>query len=298
MPTAHFPDISPLAWEHPADAATMASLRAVPGLDSLVGATMGRANEAVQRWRFLSNAQAADAATQPRAHRIWTEVCHALDAPTEWPLYVAPMGGPNAMATGMDRPFVLLAEEALPVLDDGAVRTILAHELGHLLSGHVRYKTIVRLLAGLSTAAMSTIWAAPVTAGALAALLAWDRASELSADRAAVLATGDPTVVVGTLLRLSGPPPSTPTFIAERGLGPAYHDLRRLVRTHPEPAERVDAVREWIETDDYKAILDGYYPRGDDARRQAPRWLRDRATVLARGLLQRVQRDPQAADKP
>jgi len=290
VPIPRYPDISPLAWEHPSDAAAMAALRAIPGLDRAIGATFGRLNEAAGGSRMLGDdAVRVTSTSHPRLHRIWREVREALDAPGDWPLYVRPMGGVNAATTGMDSPKVLLSEEALRQLHDGTLRAILGHELGHILSGHIRYKTAFMLLASFGTTALTLGWTVPAYAALFAALRAWDRTSELSADRAALLATGDLDSIVAPL---AGHAPEAGPFgmdwprgavwdritpVADRGL--------KLVRAHPEPDARIKAIREWARSDDYKAILDGHYPRRGDERAQAGRWVDARAAVLRDGLL-------------
>jgi Zn-dependent protease with chaperone function len=290
VPFPSYPDISPLAWEHPTDAAALATLRGIPGLDRVIGATLGRLNERAGGSRMLGNdAVQVTVDTHPRLHGIWKQVRQTLDAPDGWPLYVRPMGGINAATTGMDRPKVLVSEEALRQLHDGTLRAILAHEVGHILSGHIRFKSAFLMLASMGTATLTLGWTVPAYAALFAALRAWDRASELSADRAALLATGDIDAIVAPL---SGHAPESGPFgmgwptggvwdriapVADRGL--------QLVRAHPKPDYRIKAIRKWHDSDDYKAIVDGHYPRRGDERTHAARWVDARAAMLRNGLL-------------
>ena len=55
MPTP-LPNISPLAWEHPADRAALNALRALPGFDEAVKRILGFFGERGVRYFFLANA--------------------------------------------------------------------------------------------------------------------------------------------------------------------------------------------------------------------------------------------------
>ena len=284
-----FPDISPIAWEHPADAAALSMVRAIPGLDRAIGATLGRVNELAAGQRLLGGATRVTMQTHPRAWRVWNEVGEALDVEVLPPLYAKAMGGVNAATTGMDHPIVLVSEETLTRSGSGVLRAVLAHELGHILSGHIRYKSAWMFLATLGTASLPGVWTIPVYAGAMAAFRAWDRASELSADRASLLVTGD----VGMLsVPLAGQEPKRPGQRLREWAGRAEWSERiepvldggwRALQAHPATKDRIAALRQWERSDHYAAILDGRYPRRGDERRQAGRWLEARAATLREG---------------
>jgi len=290
VPHRHFPDISPVAWEHPSDATALAVLRAIPGLDRAIGATLGRANELAGGWRLLRNSVPATVEQHPKALRVWREVGTALDAPELPPLHIRKMGGINAATTGMDRPVVLVSEEAVEQLHDGSLRAVLAHELAHILSGHVRYKTAWMFVASLGATSLPAVWTIPFYAGAFAAFRAWDRASELSADRAALLVTGDVDMLAAPIMGHDDTPPSRhlaswrDRLPFTRAMEPILDGGWRAYRSHPLSKDRINALREWEQTDDYAAIVDGHYPRRGDERQQAGRWLEARAAVLKEGL--------------
>ena len=70
-----------------------------------------------------------------------------LDAETVPELFV--MGDPsfNAWCVGMDKPFILVNSGLVDLMDEDELRWVLAHELGHAMSGHAIYRTILdRLL--------------------------------------------------------------------------------------------------------------------------------------------------------
>ena len=292
----HFPDISPIAWEHPSDTAALAALRAIPGVERAIGATLGRVNELAAGRRLLRGSTPVTVESSPRAFRVWAEVGRTLDAPELPPLHVRKMGGVNAATTGMDRPVVLVSAEAVEQLHDGTLRAVLAHELGHILSGHIRYKTAWMVLATMGVSALPAVWTIPLYAGAFAAFRAWDRASELSADRASLLATGDVDMLAAPLAGHDPKPPSRrlaglgPRFRWAAAVGPALDRGWTLFQAHPPSATRLAALRDWERSDDYRAVLEGRYARRGDERKTAGRWLEARSSLLREGLSQALDR--------
>jgi hypothetical protein len=108
------------------------------------------------------------------------------------------------------------------------------------------------------------------------ALMEWERATELSADRAAALVTRDPLVVCRTLMSLAAG-----AMVAELDLdlfmrqAMDYKDqgggLERLTRlmldlgvTHPMPVKRTHELMAWVHSGEFDRIVDGEYPRRGD----------------------------------
>src|SRR5207249_1650145 len=77
------------------------------------------------------------------------------------------------------------------------------HELGHVMSGHALYVAILILILNFSFSSL------PFLAGIALlpiriALLEWFRKSELSSDRARLLATQDPNAAMRMYLKMAG----------------------------------------------------------------------------------------------
>lgn len=267
-----FEDIAPRAWEHPSDRAALEALRAVPGFDRLVASTLGRVNEWTIRRRMLQDAAEVTPASHPRLWEVYQEVLWALDAPMTWPLYARPMGGLNAAAVGMDSPFIVISAEAEAqvALDD--VTVVLAHEVGHILSGHILYKTMLRTALAFGWASVAIPASMAVAGGVGLALLEWDRRSELSADRASALVMGGAGPVVATLRKFSAadagrwdrPMPLPPAL--DTALRSAARRAERALSRHPPADLRIASLREWVGSDAWSAILRGEYPRRTDQR--------------------------------
>src|ERR1019366_5997411 len=65
-------------------------------------------------------------------------------------LYVTQTPVFNAGAYGVDDPFIVIHSSAFELLDEDEQRGLLAHELGHVISGHALYTTIAAIVALVS----------------------------------------------------------------------------------------------------------------------------------------------------
>ncbi len=266
-----FPGVSPLAWEHPADTAALAALKQIPLLDELLAGVLGLTSEKSLRLVSLATSVRVTERQFPRVHRLLLDACAILDAPEVPELYVAQSPLLNAGALGVRRPFISLNSATVAQLADEELLGVIAHELGHVLSGHVLYKTLLVLLVKLAAGALPIGRLA--LEGAVAALKEWDRRSELSADRAGLLATQDREVSFSLLMKTAGG--SSPAemsleeFLAqakeyESGgdvLDSVHKLLNLLDESHPFAVLRLADLKSWTDSGAYGRILEGDYPR-------------------------------------
>src|SRR5690606_27764182 len=138
--------ISSRAWEHPADRGALTALRELKGFDEVLKVIAGVWNERAWRLQFLGGAIRVDHRQYPRVHRIYAEAATALDVKELPELFVQNDRTLNAMAVGMKQPFIVVNTGMLEVADDDELRCLLGHELGHVLSGHAVYRTMIIIL--------------------------------------------------------------------------------------------------------------------------------------------------------
>ncbi len=270
------PGISSRAWEHPADRGALVALRELRGFDDVLKALSSLWSERGFRVEYLGGAIQVDHRQFARVHQVYAEAAMALDVPQLPDLFVQYDAAVNGQTIGMDTPFIVVTSAAVERLDDEELRCLFGHELGHALSGHALYRTMMNLLAGLT---LRLSWL-PMGAMALlaiqAALREWWRKAELSADRAGLLAAQDPSAALRLLMRLAGGGDlreiDTTAFLEQAGayersgdLRESIHKLRMVAgRTHPMPVARAAELRRWIDTGAYRRILEGHYPRRDE----------------------------------
>jgi Zn-dependent protease with chaperone function len=273
-------DISSRAWEHPADRGALVALRKLKGFDTVLKAVSGLFNERAVRLVFLGSAVRADERQFATLHRLLGEVAQTLDAP-DLPrlpeLYVAANPVPNAHTLGMNEPFIVLTSGLVDLLDEEELRFVVGHELGHAISGHAVYQTLLQRLIMLS-GLFSTIPIGGLGVRAIvAALHEWSRKAELSADRAGLLATQDPATAFRVHMKLASgghlDDLDTTAFFAQGQEYLEAGDLRDSVlklllienQTHPFAVVRAAELRRWVDSGEYTAALTGDFPRrGDD----------------------------------
>ena len=264
-------DIDSRSWEHPADRAALNALRRIPGFDEVVRKLFGVFGERPVRLAFQANAVRVSPTQHPRVYRLYQDAARVLDAPADYPVFVAQTPIVNAGAYGMDQPFILLNSGALALLDDEELQFILGHELGHIMSGHVLYRTMTAILLLLAEKGFPIVGLA--ARAILVGLLEWYRKAELSCDRAGVLAVQDPEVGMRVMLRLAGGGSPGETNLAEfirqadeyRASGTLVDEVFKVLNvlgsTHPFPVIRVAELRDWFESGAYERIVGGEYAR-------------------------------------
>ncbi len=273
--------IAPDAWEHPADRAALNALRKVPGFDDAVKRIFGFFGERGIRLLFQANAVRCGPRQYARLHGLLLETCGTMDWPEEPELYVTQTPMVNAGAVGFEHPFIVLNSGAVGLLDDDELRVLIGHELGHVISGHALYRTITILLLELGFQNLPFLAGIALMPIKLA-LLEWFRKSELSADRAGLLASQDETASLRVFLKLAGGGSmqdmdldafleQAREYEAQGGpLDQVYKILNTLGASHPFNTLRAAELKRWIEAGTYATILTGDYPhRGAESQQRS-----------------------------
>jgi Zn-dependent protease with chaperone function len=280
-----FPGISPSAWEHPADGAALAAFASIPLAGDLLRRAVGSTTERSLRLGALANsARVTDGQFAP-LRAILQEAAERLDLSPLPELFVRLDPSPDARALGVDEPFIMLSSGALELWDEEELLCILGHEIGHILSGHAVYKTLLAILIKASSIIAGSLpLGGAAIAAAATALKEWDRKSELSADRASLLVVQEAPIVFRALMKSAGGPRIAQMDINEffrqaqdyeTGQG-ALDSLFKLAdvlgESHPFPITRMTALQDWEKGGAYQAILRGEYPRrGASGERDAQR---------------------------
>jgi Zn-dependent protease with chaperone function len=266
-----YPEISSKAYEHPADKAATAALKAVPMLDTVVRKLVEYSYERALRQSFLGNSIKVSERQLPELWASYRGVHRILDMPEDYDLYVSSSLYWNALTIGSQDPMLVMGSNLLEQLGPGEQRTIIAHELGHILSDHVLYTTALNILLAAG-GGLPLGLGLPVRA-VRAVLLEWSRAAELSCDRAATLAVRDPRIVCRALMVLAGGIPadqlSLDAFMAQameyENWDDAHDRVRRFFNeinlTHANAVRRVSEVMRWVQSGEYDRIVRGEYRR-------------------------------------
>ncbi|MDT0447110.1 M48 family metallopeptidase [Streptomyces johnsoniae] len=271
-----FPGISSRAYEHPADRSALVALRKLTGFDAVFKALSGMLPERSLRLLFLSDSVRVSERQFAQLHELLLDAAYVLDLDRVPAMYVTQDPRPNAMCIGLDQPIIVLTTGLVELLDEAEMRAVIGHEVGHALSGHAVYRTLLLFLTNM---AVRVAW---IPLGNLAimaivtALREWFRKSELSADRAGLIVGQDPQASVRGLMKLAGGnhlhEMNVDAFLEQADEYEAGGDLRDSVlkilnvlpRSHPFAVVRAAELRAWAAGRDYQRIMDGHYPRRDE----------------------------------
>lgn len=269
--TVQLPEISPAAWEHPADRAALAALGKIPGLDLVLRKIVGSFGEANIRMMYQAGALEVGPNQYPEIYDALVRVCSVLDSHVPQ-LFISQSPIVNAGAVGIDEPFIVLESSLIEVLSDGGMEAVLGHEVAHILSEHALYRTMLNLLLGLSASRSPLIGAAMTPI--ILALLEWNRKAELSCDRAGLLAVQDFDVSMLTLASMAGGirgredeinieafVQQSDAYTDTEGMGAFYKVTASMGRTHPFPMARAAELRNWVGDGAYHDIIAGNYTR-------------------------------------
>lgn len=271
------PGLDPAVLQHPYDRAALSALQKIPGLDILVRKFIELFPERVAYIQNVAQTVRVTETQCPQLHAQLREACAILDM-KEPELYVAHNPLPNAMTSGHDHPYIILTSGLLDLMSEDEVLAVIGHELGHIKSGHVLYRTIALCITLLLTIVGDlTLGIGRIIGRSLeAALLEWYRMSEFTGDRAGLLVVQDPQVMLSLMMKFAGG-----TLFQRNALDPQEFlkqadqyeavDVNMLDRiyktllvapvTHPLTIVRAREIMKWSESPEYTGALEGRYGR-------------------------------------
>jgi Zn-dependent protease with chaperone function len=281
MPT--YPGISSAAFKHPLDQQAEQALRSVPGFDLVAGKFVEFIYERPQLVYLMGNSILVGPRQYSTIYRMFRECVRDLDINPEPLLFVEQNPQVNSYSLGQEHPYVVVNTGLLDLLNEDEIRTVLAHELGHIKCGHT---ILIQMGIWVKNAAsqLSEVTFGLgnlVSSGLIYAFYEWRRKAELSSDRAALLVMDDLNIVMQTMMKISGGSSryghecSLHEFVqqSERyqeldqdGLNQVYKFLlyngaSGSMLAHPFPVERLRYLREWAVSEEYRQIRQGTYRR-------------------------------------
>ncbi len=261
------------AYLHSTDEAALENLKKIPFFDTLCGKFIEVFNERIWHVENMANNVRVSKEQCPRVYRMVESICVKLGIVMP-ELYIQLSRYPNAYTYGNKKVFITVTSGLLECFNDDELYAVLAHECGHIACRHVLYKTMARIILGGGEYGLSfldkSLIAKLITVPLKAAFYHWERCSELSADRAAVICCGDSTPVVKTMMRLAGgiadidKELDVDLFVAQAA---DYKELTESkankfieyfihgADSHPLLAMRARKAREWESSKEYQRIV-------------------------------------------
>ncbi len=272
-----FDDLDPDSYIHPLDRETLEALKRIPGVSTLLRSLIRHSFELALRLNHHANFVRVSKEQMPSLYARFEHAAGCLGIKELPELYVYQNPIPEAKTLGVDHFLVAISTGCLELLDDDEIEVVLAQQLGHVHADHVLFKTAAQVFGYMA----STIIQMTLGIGSLVvypiqmALLRWDRASELSSDRAALLVMKNPNIVMRTLMKMSG---GTRRFSGELSvdafvdqadsfgkmqdegpLGRYITIFQTIFRQQPFPIWRTKEILDWVTTGNYLEVLDGDY---------------------------------------
>jgi len=161
--------------------------------------------------------------------------------------FIVPSDVPQALTFGTDEePVLVISSSMLEVMDERELKAVIAHELGHVKSGHMVYHTLAEFLVGGASLSLSLVGLDMIVEPLKLLLLAWHRDSEISADRASILVVNDLGVIKSVFSKLARH--------SERGFGEewALNSISELFKTHPTYLKRIRKLEEFCNSAEFK----------------------------------------------
>jgi len=257
-------------FRHPLDLEATNTLKQLPGLDLMVRNLLGPLAE---QFFYLNNIAASVLVGEnqlPHLHKLLLDACETLDLEPPQ-LYVQQHPAPNAYTFAMrgKQPFIVLHTSLIDMLTPEEIQAVIAHELGHLKCEHSVYLTPINIV--ILAAGLLPTWGSVIAQSLQAQMLEWIRCAEFTCDRAALLATQNPRVVMSVLMKLAGGSPTLApqlnldAFIAQARaydnisnteLGEMLKSAQTAQLTHPVPVLRAREIDRWASSQTYQSLLE------------------------------------------
>jgi len=279
-----YPGIGRDAFRHPLDQQAEAALRAFPGFDLVARKFVEFMYERPQFVSLMGNNVQVGPQQYATLYHMFRECVRALDVQPEPMLFVAQNPQVNSYAIGEEHPCIVVNTGLLDLLSDDEIRTVMAHELGHVKCGHTTLTQMAIWAMNTATVISELTFGLGnmISTGLIYAFYEWRRMAELSCDRAALLATDDWRLVGNTMMRVAGGSNrfahelSFEAFekqaekyqnLDEDGLSQVYKFLlyngggAEPMLSHPFPVDRLSYLKSWADSEDYARIKAGNYRR-------------------------------------
>lgn len=260
--------LKPETYEHPFDREALKKLQKVPGVDRVTNFLL---NWTYVNWHLIELQGSHFRITHescPELYSLIKEVEETLDITDRPKIYTNWGYNINGYTTGTkDNTLMMLNSGAIDLLTENQLKYVVGHEMGHIKSNHVLYHMMAEFLPSIiSLIPGAKILSTPIQL----ALFYWQRMSELTADRAGLLACQDKNATLQAIVKMAGLPLkyfdniNEDAFLAqaeefkkmhEGFINGAMANISIMTSTHPWTVYRAAELIKWINSGEYDRIL-------------------------------------------
>ena len=260
---------------HDLDRLAFDALNQFPKFAKLQEAYINNVDERAAKIEFLSSAIRLGENQLTEIYNLLSPICEKLGIENMPDLYMVKSANKqdiNAFTGGITVPFVCVTSELVKQFPLELVSSVIAHECGHIACKHYLYHSLARNFAnGIEASPLSVIPRIRryLSRALVTALLFWDRCSELSADRAAVLCDGSSEKTVDMLLKIHGFDENInrdefikqaldlKDFVNDSTSNKMMEQMLTQWDSHPLLATRAYECCDWANSSRFKEIVDG-----------------------------------------
>jgi Zn-dependent protease with chaperone function len=260
-------------YEHPEDRNLLEFLKSNITIEKLLNFIVEYRFERSKTILLTGNSILVTEKNMPYVYDALRTVCKILDVEKIPKLYIQ-QGFINASTMGAENPLISLHSGAISLLSYGELLFVLGHEVGHIKSKHLKYHMLATALPHISEQlANKTLGIAGLVGmGVSIPIFKWFRKSELTADRAGLLACQNLNDAISALMKISGYPPkfyhslNIEHFreqyeifedLNEDGYNKIINLLSKAFVDHPWPVQRAHELEKWYKSGCYDAIING-----------------------------------------
>lgn len=271
-------NLSSFEYEHPEDKSALQNLKGNSVLDKVFKVYSKYSFEKIETTQLIGSSIKVTAENFPNILNMVKEACKILNI-TEVPDVYIQQGFINAFTTGIDTPVLVLTASSISLLEHDELMFIIGHELGHIKSEHLLYHSIGQYLpliaeiVGNALLGIGNIVTSLASTSFNYALYNWIRKSELTADRAGLLACQNIDAALSVISKLAGYPTLyyssiKPEYILKQAKEfKKHHDdtTNKILQTflgyekfmdHPWLIMRADELNNWVQNGSYKRVID------------------------------------------
>lgn len=193
--------MNPSEFIHPDDRATLKSLQSIPALPAIMNKVFELGLDDILWSENITSNLRLSEHQMPEVYRLLPPICKQLGIP-EPELYLSSSVMPNSWTSGKARTYIVVTFGLVRRLTEDELIAVLAHECGHILCDHVIYSTLAEGIFNFGEFITENIVGGNLInsvalKGLRQKLAAWQRASELSADRVACMVASADSLIRG-----------------------------------------------------------------------------------------------------
>lgn len=181
---------------HPEDIKALNALKSIPALPNLMEKVFQYGYDVIAWSENVTTNLRLSETQMPEVYNRLPPICERLGIPVpELYLQMTPIA--NSWTSGQTKPYIVVTHGLIKRLTPEELDAVLAHECGHIICEHVLYQTLANAIFSIGDTLADSL-VGFIGAAAMKpikqALVAWSRASELSADRFACIVSSSDTL--------------------------------------------------------------------------------------------------------